>query len=186
MIVRRHEVLPDVLILEPSVYRDARGDFSEAWNAERYRASGIAGPFVQDNLARSRRGVLRGLHFQHPTAQGKLICVVRGAVLDVVVDIRVGSPSFGRSAAVRLDDDARWQIWVPRGFAHGYCVVSDEADVLYKVDAPYRPAEESVVAWNDPDLGLAWPVAEPILNARDRQAPRLRDLTALPRYDARG
>jgi dTDP-4-dehydrorhamnose 3,5-epimerase len=184
MIVRPHETLPEVLIVEPDIHRDERGAFSESWNDARYRDAGIPGPFVQDNLVRSVRAVLRGLHFQNPAAQGKLVCAVRGSVFDVAVDIRVGSPTFGKAAAVTLDDVSRRQLWVPRGFAHGYCVLSGEADVLYKVDAPYRREHEGVVAWNDPDLAIAWPVAAPVLNARDGSAPRLRDIANLPRYGA--
>lgn len=184
MIVRAHPDLPGPLIVEPTIYPDQRGAFHVSWNADRYAEAGIRGPFIQDNVVRSRQGTLRGLHFQHPMAQGKLVSVIRGIVFDVVVDARIGSPTFGRSATLRLDDVSCQQFWVPRGFAHGYCVLSESADVIYKVDAPYRPEEERVIAWNDPDLAISWPVDAPTLNNRDSTAPRLRDLKDLPRYGA--
>ncbi len=182
MIVRRHDVLPEVLVLSPSLHEDERGMFLETWNDSRYRDIGITGSFIQDNLARSKQGVLRGLHFQHPTAQGKLVSVVAGAVFDVAVDIRHGSPTFGRHAAVRLDEENRSQIWVPPGFAHGYCALSESADVLYKIDAPYRPEEEYAVAWNDPTLAIDWPIRDPVLSARDKAAPTLDSIAVLPSY----
>src|SRR5690606_32677398 len=144
-------------------------------------------PFVQDNWSRSARGVLRGLHLQHPNPQGKLVSVLRGEALDVAVDVRAGSPSFGRHVAVRLSGDSPRQLFVPRGFAHGFLALSDTVDLLYKCDGYYSPADEIVVRWDDPDLAIAWPVTDPVLSARDAAAPRLAALAArLPRYGEAG
>ena len=148
--------IPGVLIIEPKVFGDARGFFLETFQAKRYADIGIAQPFVQDNLSRSVRGTLRGLHFQHPRAQGKLVTVLRGAVRDVAVDVRVGSPTFGKHVAVDLDDENRRQFFVPRGFAHGFVVRSESADFFYKCDELYSPADEKVLRWNDPALGIDW------------------------------
>ena len=174
--------LPGVLLLEPKVFGDARGFFLETFQADRYATGGIAGPFVQDNLSRSARGALRGLHFQNPKPQGKLVTVLRGAVRDVVVDIRVGSPTFGRHVTVDLDDDNRRQLWVPRGFAHGFVVRSDSADFFYKCDELYSPSDELVVRWNDPTLGISWGVEAPTVSGRDAAAPLLADVLGLPVY----
>lgn len=180
--------LPGVLLIRPLVFRDERGFFLETYHAPRYAAHGIAGPFVQDNHSRSRRGVLRGLHFQRRFPQGKLIRVTRGRVFDVVVDLRADSPTFGRHATVTLADDDPAQLWVPPGFAHGFCVLSDEADFLYKCTEVYRPEDEGGIRWDDPDLAIPWPVQEPLLSPRDRVLPRLADLgpDQLPRvaFDA--
>ncbi|WIG98100.1 dTDP-4-dehydrorhamnose 3,5-epimerase [Myxococcus sp. SDU36] len=174
--------LPDVLLLEPKVFGDDRGFFMEMFHAARYAAVGIPGPFVQDNYSRSAKGTLRGLHFQEPQAQGKLVQVLAGAVYDVAVDVRRGSPTFGQWVAVELSADNRRQLWIPPGFAHGFCVVSDSADFHYKCTALYAPETERSVAWNDPDLSIAWPVSEPLLSPKDAQAPRLRDAPLLPEY----
>jgi dTDP-4-dehydrorhamnose 3,5-epimerase len=171
-----------VLIVAPKVSGDDRGFFLETFQTARYAASGISGPFVQDNLSRSARGVLRGLHLQNPNPQGKLATVLRGRVLDVAVDVRRGSPTFGRHVAVELSDDDRRQLWVPRGFAHGFVVLSESADFFYKCDAPYSPADEIVVRWNDPAIGIAWGVETPALSARDAEAPLLADVARLPAY----
>jgi dTDP-4-dehydrorhamnose 3,5-epimerase len=172
-----HETpIPGVLLVEPRVFSDDRGFFLERYHAARYRAHGVAAGFVQDNHSRSRRGVLRGLHFQRRHPQGKLVACVRGAVYDVVVDLRRGSPTYGRWAGVTLSDADHRQLWVPPGLAHGFCVVSDEADVLYKCTDYYRPDDEGGLAWDDPDLGVVWPVAAPLLSEKDRRLPRLRDL----------
>jgi dTDP-4-dehydrorhamnose 3,5-epimerase len=176
--------LPGVLIIEPKLFGDARGFFLETFQAERYAAAGIAGPFVQDNLSRSAYGVLRGLHLQNPCAQGKLVSVLRGRVRDVVVDVRRGSPTFGRHIAVDLNEDTRRNLWVPRGFAHGFVVLSESADFFYKCDALYSPANELVVSWSDPMLGIDWGVKDPILNARDLAARPLAEIANLPAYDA--
>ncbi|HLT47033.1 MAG TPA: dTDP-4-dehydrorhamnose 3,5-epimerase [Rubricoccaceae bacterium] len=172
-----HETeIPGVLLVEPRVFADARGFFLERYHAERYRAHGIAAAFVQDNHSRSRRGALRGLHFQRRHPQGKLVECARGAVYDVVVDLRRGSPTFGRSYGVTLSDEDHRQLWIPPGLAHGFCVLSDEADFLYKCTDYYRPDDEGGLAWDDPDLGIAWPVEAPLLSEKDRRLPRLKDL----------
>jgi dTDP-4-dehydrorhamnose 3,5-epimerase len=172
--------LVGVLVLEPSVYEDARGFFMETYQAVRYGALGIAGSFVQDNLSRSVRGTLRGLHFQQPQAQGKLVQTVRGTVFDVVVDIRRRSPTFQQWFGVELSDENRRQLWIPPGYAHGFCALSDVADVVYKCTTPYLPEANHAIVWNDPDIGIAWPVHDPILSPKDLAAPRLRDAPVLP------
>lgn len=179
------EPLPGLLLLEPRVFGDLRGYFLESYQAERYVGLGVP-PMVQDNLSRSRQGVVRGLHYQHPHGQGKLVQVIRGAVWDVAVDLRQGSPALGRWFGVRLDDENHWQMYLPPGFAHGFGVLSDVADVQYKCTDYYHPEDEVTVAWNDPELAIAWPIADPILAPRDAQAPRWRDLPAhrLPVFEA--
>lgn len=174
--------IPGVLIIEPKIFGDQRGFFLETFRADRYAGSGIAGPFVQDNLSRSAYGVLRGLHLQNPRAQGKLVTVMRGRVLDVAVDVRGGSPTFGQHVAVELSEENRRQFWIPRGFAHGFVVLSESADFFYKCDEIYSPADEVTVRWNDPTIGIDWGVAEPSLSARDAAAPLLADVAALPVY----
>jgi dTDP-4-dehydrorhamnose 3,5-epimerase len=166
--------LPDVLTLEPKVYGDERGFFMESFNARDFaRATGLHVDFVQDNHSRSARGVLRGLHYQIEQPQGKLVRVVRGAVFDVAVDLRRGSPDFGRWAGVELSEGNRRQLWVPPGFAHGFLVLSESADFLYKTTDYYAPPFERCIAWNDPAIGINWPlaahgIAEPILSDKDR------------------
>ncbi len=174
--------IPEVLIIEPKVFGDQRGFFYETFKQDRYAAHGIAGPFVQDNLSRSARGVLRGLHLQNPKTQGKLVSALRGCVLDVAVDVRRGSPTFGQHVAVELSEENRRQFWVPRGFAHGFVVLSETADFFYKCDEFYSPSDELVVRWDDPAIGIAWGVASPSLAARDAGAPLLADVGALPLY----
>ena len=174
--------IPGVLILEPKVHGDQRGFFMETFRADRYAALGIAGRFVQDNLSRSAYGVLRGLHLQNPGAQGKLVTVLRGRVLDVAVDVRRGSPTFGQHVAVELSEENRLQFWVPRGFAHGFLVLSETADFFYKCDDVYSPSDEIVVRWNDPAIGIAWGINWPTLSARDAVAPLLADIQSLPSY----
>jgi len=172
-----------LVIIEPDVHRDDRGFFVETYHAERYRGCGIAGPFVQDNHSRSVSGTLRGLHLQVRHAQGKLIRVIEGEIFDVAVDVRRGSPTFGRWVGVNLTADSFKQIYVPPGFAHGFCVVSGEAQLEYKCTDIYDPASEVGIAWNDPDLGISWPVSDPILSPRDRQHPRLAAVSdVLPFY----
>ena len=171
--------IPRVLIIEPKIFGDARGFFLETFQAERYAPHGIDRPFVQDNLSRSARGTLRGLHFQNPKPQGKLVTVLRGAVRDVVVDVRIGSPTFGRHVVVELDDDNRRQLWVPRGVAHGFVVRSDSADFFYKCDDLYSPADEKVLRWNDPELGIDWGVEAPLLSPRDSEGKSLKQLAGL-------
>lgn len=177
--------LPEVLLVEPRVFGDTRGWFVETFHAARYAEHGIAGPFVQDNASRSARGTLRGLHLQHPRAQGKLVSVADGAVLDVAVDVRVGSPTFARHVAVELTSDDKRQLWVPPGFAHGFYVLSDAALFTYKCTDYYAPEAEIAVAWDDPAIGVRWPSTSPTLSARDAAAPRLEALMdRLPRYRA--
>jgi dTDP-4-dehydrorhamnose 3,5-epimerase len=175
--------LPGVFIVEPKVFGDQRGFFCETYQQDRYAAHGITGPFVQDNLSRSARGVLRGLHFQHPKSQGKLISVLHGSVLDVAVDVRLGSPTFGQYVAVELNEENRRQLWVPRGFAHGFLVLSESAGFFYKCDEYYSSADEVVVRWNDPAIGIDWGIDAPILSARDAAAPLLAEIRALPAYE---
>jgi len=174
--------IPEVLIVEPKLFGDARGFFLETYQFERYAAAGIGRPFVQDNMSRSAKGVLRGLHLQNPCTQGKLVSAMRGRVLDVAVDVRLGSPTFGRHVAVGLSEDNRRQLWVPRGFAHGFAVLSETADFFYKCDNLYSPKDEIVVRWDDPAIGIDWGVTEPSLSARDAAAPLLKDVLNLPRY----
>ena len=173
--------IPGVLILEPKVFGDARGFFTELYQADRYAKSGISTTFVQDNISRSTRNVLRGLHIQNPNPQGKLVTVLRGAVLDVAVDVRVGSPSFGHHVKVELNEDNHRQFWIPRGLAHGFVVLSDSADFFYKCDEFYSPADELVLKWDDPKLNIDWGTTAPELSQRDRNGRRVADLLAVLR-----
>ncbi|MDH1055396.1 dTDP-4-dehydrorhamnose 3,5-epimerase [Aquipseudomonas alcaligenes] len=168
--------LAGVLIVEPKVFGDHRGFFLETFQVERYRDAGIGLSFVQDNHSRSQRGVLRGLHFQRTRPQGKLVSVSRGAVYDVAVDINPDSPTCGQYVGVELNDENHRQLWVPPGYAHGFCVLSEVADFQYKCTDYYQPEDEGGLLWNDPDVGIPWPVAEPQLSAKDQLNPRLRDL----------
>jgi dTDP-4-dehydrorhamnose 3,5-epimerase len=176
--------LPEILVIEPRIFRDPRGYFLEMWSQARYAEAGLGATFVQDNLSSSALGVLRGLHLQWPTAQAKLIAVASGAIYDVAVDVRVGSPTFGQWVAETLSADDHRQLYIPEGFAHGFLVTEGPAIVCYKVNAPYAPADELTVAWDDPDLGIDWPLPEPFLSSKDREGRRLRDIPAdrLPRY----
>ena len=174
--------VPDLLIIEPRIFGDQRGFFLETFQDARYASHGIHGPFVQDNFSRSARGVVRGLHLQNPKPQGKLVMVLRGRILDVAVDVRAGSPTFGRHVAVELSDENHRQIWVPRGFAHGFAVLSESADFLYKCDDLYRPSDEITVRWNDPAIGINWGIESPVLSQRDAAAPVLADIKGLPIY----
>src|SRR4029079_6100739 len=174
--------LAEGLIIDPEVHGDCRGFFYESFQAQRYAEAGIQGPFVQDNLSRSVRGTLRGLHFQEPRAQGKLVQVLRGTVWDVAVDVRRGSPRFGRWGGVELSETSARQLWVPPGFAHGFCVLSDSADFFYKCTELYAPECERSIAWNDPVIGIPWPITEPLLSAKDRAAPRLAEAPVLPSF----
>jgi len=169
--------LPGVLLIEPVVHRDGRGFFIETYHADRYREHGIATPFVQDNHSRSLQGTLRGLHLQVQRPQGKLIHVIEGEIFDVAVDVRRGSPAFGRWVSVTLSADNFRQVYVPPGFAHGFFVVSPIAQVEYKCTEVYDPATEIGVAWNDPAIGIAWPAREPLLSARDSAHPTLAAVT---------
>jgi dTDP-4-dehydrorhamnose 3,5-epimerase len=170
--------LDGVLLLEPAVHGDERGFFVETFRANVWEELGVEAEFVQDNHSRSRRGTLRGMHFQTDPGQAKLIRCARGRILDVVVDLRRGSDTFGRWESHELDDAALRQLWVPVGFAHGFCVLSDEADVVYKCSSYYNPATEAGIAYDDPGVGIVWPDMELTVSERDRTAPRLVDIAA--------
>lgn len=168
--------LPGVLIIEPKVFGDARGFFLESFHRQRYLDIGIELPFVQDNHSRSRQGVLRGLHFQRTRPQGKLVRVTQGAVYDVVVDINPVSATCGEYVGIELSAEDHLQLWVPPGYAHGFCVLTDTADFQYKCTEVYDPEDEGGVLWNDPDLDIAWPLDTPQLSEKDQRYPRLREL----------
>ncbi len=175
-VYREPLALPEVVRLTLTRRADARGSFTETWSPRALAAAGLDAPFVQDNESVSLRGVLRGLHLQRPTAQGKLVRVVVGSVYDVAVDVRPGSPTFGRWVGVPLSDARAEALWIPAGFAHGFLTLSDRSIVAYKVDAPYVPDEERVLAWDDPDLAIAWPLTPgeaPILSERDARGEGL-------------
>ncbi len=175
--------LPGVLLITPTVFRDARGFFLESFNEAAFADAGLDVHFVQDNQSRSAKGVLRGLHYQLRHPQGKLVRVVRGKIFDVAADIRRGSPTFGTWVGVTLDDREMSALWIPPGFAHGFCALSDDVDVTYKCTDFYAPGDERGVAWNDPLLGVTWPVKKPILNAKDQSFPLLeRNSPDLPVY----
>jgi dTDP-4-dehydrorhamnose 3,5-epimerase len=168
--------LPGLLIIEPRVHGDARGFFAETFRRDVLADFGVDVEFVQDNHSRSRRGTLRGMHFQTSPGQAKLVRCARGRILDVAVDLRRGSDTFGAWHAVELDDEALRQLWVPVGFAHGFCVLSEVGDVVYKCSSYYNPATEAGIAFDDPDVGIAWPTLELVVSERDRTAPRLADV----------
>lgn len=168
--------LAGVLIIEPKVFGDHRGFFLESFQVERYRDAGIGLPFVQDNHSRSQRGVLRGLHFQRTRPQGKLVSVSRGVVYDVAVDINPDSPTCGQYVGVELNDVTHRQLWVPPGYAHGFCVLSEVADLQYKCTDLYLPEYEGGLLWNDPDVNIPWPLDTPQLSAKDQANPTLRQL----------
>jgi len=168
--------LPGVLILEPRVFRDDRGYFLETWNQARCAGQGLPERFVQDNLSSSTKGVLRGLHYQNPNGQGKLVSVPSGEVFDVAVDVRTDSPSFGEWVGVNLSDTNNRSLYIPPGFAHGFVVLSDLAIFSYKCTEYYAPACEASLLWDDADLGIDWPVNTPILSSKDLAAPRLSDV----------
>jgi dTDP-4-dehydrorhamnose 3,5-epimerase len=170
--------LPGVCVVEPVVHGDARGFFYESFHAGKYRQLGIDVQFVQSNVSRSGRGVLRGLHYQWPHPQGKLVTVLEGEVYDVAVDIRRGSRTFGRWEAAMLTAENHRQLWIPEGFAHGFCVVSEAATFMYQCTALYDPAADAGVRWNDAAIGIDWPVAEPLLSAKDEASPFLADVPA--------
>jgi len=173
---------PEVLLIEPDVFGDARGFFMETFHAARYGAAGLPASFPQDNHSRSAAGVLRGLHYQLRNPQGKLLRAATGAVYDVAVDIRRGSPRFGQWVGVELSGDNHHQLYVPPGFAHGFCVLGEHADVIYKCTALYAPDDEYGIAWDDPDLAIDWPALDFSLSDKDRCFPRLKDSHHLPDY----
>ena len=176
--------LEGLVIFEPNVFGDSRGFFMETWSRQRYIDAGIQDEFVQDNVSSSTQGVLRGLHYQHPQGQGKLVQVLQGEVMDVAVDIRVGSPTFGKSVTTILSEENRRQFYVPVGFAHGFCVLSEQALFLYKCTDVYNPKTEGGLLWNDPDLGIDWPIENPVLSEKDQSSRRLKDIPkeTLPVY----
>lgn len=176
--------LSDVLLVDPDVYADHRGFFMESWNQERYAAAGLAMDVVQTNLSRSEGSVLRGLHYQWRRPQGKLVSVVEGAIFDVAVDIRRGSPTFGRWVGRRLDDDKRRQLYVPPGFAHGFCSLTEVVVVAYACTTAYDPESDANVSWRDPAIAVDWPVESPQVSERDAAAPLLADIPSdrLPAY----
>lgn len=169
--------LPEVIAVEPVAFKDSRGFFMETWHKDRYFKAGLPATFVQDNVSFSTKGVLRGLHFQNPNAQGKLVYVLQGEIFDVAVDIRVGSPTFGQWVGMTLSSDNKRQLYVPEGFAHGFCVTSETALVVYKCTDFYNPRAEGGIIWNDPDLGIEWPCATPILSEKDQRFSVLKDLS---------
>jgi dTDP-4-dehydrorhamnose 3,5-epimerase len=170
--------IPEIILVEGVAFEDRRGFFMETYQRSAFAAAGIQEAFVQDNFSHSVRGVLRGLHYQtHPKAQGKLVSVLWGEIFDVAVDIRRGSPTYGRWVAVRLAAEDRRLLYVPVGFAHGFSVLSAEAQVMYKVTEEYAPELDRGIRWNDPQLGIRWPIEEPILSPKDAQLPLLREAT---------
>jgi dTDP-4-dehydrorhamnose 3,5-epimerase len=176
--------LPGVLIVEPDVHRDARGFFLETWHERKYAEAGIGGPFVQHNHSLSSRGTLRGLHAQIRRPQGKLVRAIEGEMFDVAVDIRRGSPTFSRWVGVILSGENFRQLWIPPGFAHGFCVLSDRLHVDYKCTDFYDRSDELAVAWDDPEIGIDWPIRAPSLSEKDKAAPRLRaQLEQLPLHE---
>jgi dTDP-4-dehydrorhamnose 3,5-epimerase len=182
----RETELPGVLILEPRVFRDERGSFFESWHRARYAEAGLPAEFVQDNVSFSHPGVLRGLHYQHPAAQGKLVSALQGEVFDVAVDVRLGSPTFGRWTACTLSAENGRQMYIPGGFAHGFLVTRGPALFSYKCTEFYRPSDEVTVRWDDPEIAIAWPTTSPpLLAPKDASAPRLAHLAEgrLPRLD---
>lgn len=178
--------LPGCVLIEPSVFGDARGFFFETWNAERYAKQGLPGSFVQSNVSSSARGVLRGLHYQWPRPQGKLVTVLQGEVYDVAVDIRQGSPTFGRWEAFILSGENRRQLWIPPGFAHGFAVLSETALFNYLCTDVYVKEADAAIRWDDADLAIDWPITLPSLSEKDQQAPFLKDVPGgrLPVYAA--
>lgn len=178
--------LSGVLVVEPKVFADERGFFLETYNLARFQAAGIPQLFVQDNLSRSRRGVLRGLHYQEPNPQGKLLRCTRGALWDVAVDIRVGSPQFGRWHGLELSEENKRMLWIPAGFAHGFCALTDEVELSYKCTALYDASADRSIRWDDPEIGIEWPLRDPILSPKDASAPTLAEAPMLPRYTGPG
>jgi dTDP-4-dehydrorhamnose 3,5-epimerase len=168
--------LKGLLVVEPKVFGDSRGFFMESWNLRKYQDAGISASFVQDNISVSRRGALRGLHFQNPNGQGKLVSVLQGEVLDVVVDLRRHSATFGQWEAVRLSSDNKWQFYIPPGFAHGFLVLSESAMFYYKCTEFYSPKDELTLRWNDPALDIEWPLTDPIVSEKDARGLLLKEI----------
>jgi len=176
--------IADVILIEPQIFSDERGYFMETYKGSDFVAHGILDHFVQDNHSHSKQGVLRGLHYQVPPyAQSKLVRVLQGTVFDVAVDMRKGSPSYGQWVGIVLSDENQHMLYVPRGFAHGFCVLSESADVMYKVDQEYSPQHEAGIVWNDPEIGIRWPLQDPVLSFRDATYPCLRHIAPVFLYD---
>jgi dTDP-4-dehydrorhamnose 3,5-epimerase len=175
--------LNGLVLIEPKVFGDSRGFFLETWNLKKYQQAGIAAPFVQDNISVSRRGALRGLHFQNPNPQGKLVSVLQGEVLDVVVDLRVSSGTFGKYETVLLSGENKRQFYIPPGFAHGFAVLSDTAMFHYKCTDFYSPQDEMTLRWNDPAVGIQWPVTEPVVSEKDAKGLLLKEIPREKLYD---
>jgi dTDP-4-dehydrorhamnose 3,5-epimerase len=176
--------LPGVLVIEPQVFGDSRGFFYESYNQSKFRESGVVRDFVQSNVSRSSKGVLRGLHYQSPNPQGKLVSVLEGEVFDVAIDIRRGSPTFGKWEGVMLTAENHRHFWIPEGFAHGFCVVSDHATFTYQCTALYDRVADASIRWDDPTIGIDWPISCPLLSEKDANAPLLREIShhRLPEY----
>ncbi|MDP6392021.1 MAG: dTDP-4-dehydrorhamnose 3,5-epimerase [Arenicellales bacterium] len=179
MIVVTPTALDGVVVVEPKVFPDERGFFLESFNARHFAAAGLPTEFVQDNHSRSTRSVLRGLHYQYPAWQGKLVRSLLGEIFDVAVDIRRASPTFGQWFGTVLSADNKKQLYVPPGYAHGFCVLSDVAEMAYKCTALYEPADDAAVRWNDPQIGIDWPISSPVLSAKDNEAPMLKEIENL-------
>ena len=168
--------IPGVIFIEPQIFGDSRGWFVELWNKEKYEQAGIKENFVQDNISYSKYGVLRGLHYQKPHTQGKLVFVLQGEVWDVVVDLRKGSPTFKKWEAFKLTGESKEQLYIPEGLAHGFCVLSDEVVFQYKCTDKYSPADEHGIRWDDPDINIPWPVFAPLVSDKDKNLPLFRDI----------
>ena len=186
MNISPHSALREILIIEPHLFQDGRGHFLESYHRQRYQGHGLPERFVQDNISFSKKGVLRGLHYQLGVPQGKLVCVVQGEVFDVAVDIRRGSPTFGQWVGMTLSSSDYKQVYIPEGFAHGFCALSETALFTYKCTDYYAPQEERGIRWDDPSLGIVWPISNPILSDKDRAYPTLCDVAAndLPVFSA--
>ena len=169
-------ILPGVVIVTPKVFRDGRGFFMETFNQSEYSHHGLPDEFVQDNHSRSSKGVIRGLHYQYPLWQGKLVRVINGEIFDVAVDIRRDSPTFSKWFGIYLNAENFQQLYIPPGYAHGFCVVSETADVVYKCTTTYRPRDDAGIRWNDPDIAVDWPVSDPVVSEKDQSAPLLADV----------
>jgi len=175
--------IPDVKLVKPRVFKDDRGFFMQTYHEKQYREAGIDVRFVQDNWSRSTQGVLRGLHYQLEHAQDKLVSVIRGEVFDVAVDIRQGSPTFGKWVGAILSEENKYQLFVPKGFAHGFCVLSDEVDFIYKCSDFYTPGDEYGIHWNDPDIGITWPDSNFCVAEKDRNALLLKEVSLIDLFD---
>ena len=176
--------IPGVVIVEPEFHPDHRGHFMETYHRDKFAGIGLDVEFVQDNHSFSKKGTIRGFHYQVPNPQGKMVRVVRGAIMDVAVDIRVGSPTFGQYVSEILTEENRRQMYMPPGFTHGFCTLTDTADLVMKCTTVYSKKDMRIVSWNDPDIGVEWPITDPILSEKDIAAGRLADATVLPQYIA--